>query len=333
MQTTKNTSRISKIGFFSPLAGAGTDMGYGYAAVQLIQAWQRKGIPVWAFDRDAPVIFNMGQPHFYERVEGKLNIGYTPWESTKVPSSWITYMNRMDEVWTTCHENARWYEAVLDVPVRVLHHGLNRKHWPVKRRKLNGPYRFLHLGGDSPRKNAELVYEVFQDLYAGNPDVQLILKGRRFSFEPVGKNVLTHTDIVPQDVLFDLHESCHAFIYPTKGEGFGFNPFNAASSGMPTAVTHWSGPADYMEKCFPIYTNGLVPADYEPHEGYWADPSPYWVEFWMKKFVEMPEKYFDIAYRKATHNEDYWSWDNISNIAVEYMTDSLMRLGLERLLS
>lgn len=102
----QNSWRISKIGFFSPLAGVGVDCGYGYAAVELIKAWQRQGVPVWTADKDAPVCFNFGQPHFYERVEGKLNIGYTPWESTGVPRAWIPKFNLMDEVWTTCEANA-----------------------------------------------------------------------------------------------------------------------------------------------------------------------------------------------------------------------------------
>ena len=34
-------------------------------------------------------------------MSNKFKIGYTPWESTKVPSSWYHNMHMMDEIWAT----------------------------------------------------------------------------------------------------------------------------------------------------------------------------------------------------------------------------------------
>lgn len=321
-------SPLAKIGFFSPLAGVGVDCGYGYAAVQLITAWQRMGIPVWAYDREAPVAFNMGQPHYYEVVDGAFNIGYTPWESSHVPEAWIKYMNLMDEVWTTCEENARWYRAAgVSKPVKVLHHGLNRDHWPLAQRRLKDgePFRFLHVGGDARRKGADIVYKVFRELFKGNDKFELTLKARRLEFGPMGSNVHHIDEVLSTEDLTQLHLDHHAMIYPTRGEGFGLIPFQAAATGMPTAVTNWSGPADYIKFCYPIRVEEMVTPDYVPHEGLWAKPDEDSVAYWMESFARSPDYFFRNAYRKATLM-DSWSWDNIAEFAVKSMTDSLTQL-------
>jgi hypothetical protein len=43
-------------------------------------------------------------------------------------------------------------------------------------RELTGKFNFLHVGGDSKRKNAQMVVDAFLDLYDGNNEFQLILK-------------------------------------------------------------------------------------------------------------------------------------------------------------
>lgn len=316
---------IEKIGFFSPLSGVGKECGYGYAAYELITAWQRMGIPVWAYDREAPVAFNFGQPHFYERVKGKLNIGYTPWESNHVPEAWIKYMNLMDEIWTPCEANADWYrDAGVEVPVRVLHHGLNRNHFPlVKRVKRDDePFKFLHIGEPAQRKGGQMAYEVFRDVFGDRDDVHLTLKGKpRFDVE--GDNVTVIRTMLDMPELTQLHLDNHFMIYPTNGEGFGFIPFQGAATGMPTAVTNWSGPVDYMDHCYPIEVEALVEPDYIPHEGLWALPSRESLGNWMESFIKHPHTYFTDAYLKSQDMDAYWSWDNIAKTAVEFITDSL----------
>lgn len=325
-QLKKNYSTLlPKIGFFSPLAGVGTDCGYGYAAVELITAWQRHGVPVWSFDREAPVVFNFGQPHFYERVEGKLNIGYTPWESSKVPESWLLYMSQMDEIWTTCQLNKEWYEdAGLTVPVKVLHHGVNPNHYPPVKRTVpeDGVVKFLHIGEPSPRKGGATAFRVFKETFGDRGDVHLTLKGRpRFKVDE--PNVSVIADKLSQEEMSELYQDHHALIYPTNGEGFGFIPFQGAASGMPTFVTNWSGPEDYMRYCWPIRVEELVEPDYEPHEGLWAKPSDTSLSLWMGSIAARQDRYFDIAHKKALALHADWSWDKIGQDALEMMISSL----------
>jgi glycosyltransferase involved in cell wall biosynthesis len=323
--STSDFSLLSKVGFHGPLLGVGINDGYGYAAIRLIEAIQRLGIPVWYGDTEAPVILNMGQPEFYTHVPGKLNIGYTAWESTEIPRGWLQHMNKMDQIWTMCEEMRARFQEVLDVPVYVLHHGIDRTDWPTEKRKLNGPFKFLHVGGHAPRKGAKIVYECFKDLFPeNNNDVLMVFKGYSFQeFKPEGKNVVVLRDTLTHLEMIHLYYSCHAMIYPCKGEGFGLVPFQAASSGMPTAVTDWSGPADYIERCFPIGVARMSDCNYEPHLGQWAEPVLYDIEKWMNNFYDFPNIMFDLAFDKSTRNEQYWTWDNQAKLAVEKMISSL----------
>jgi glycosyltransferase involved in cell wall biosynthesis len=314
---------ISKIGFFSPLGGVGTTCGYGYAAVELIKAWQRLNIPVWSHDDEAPVIFNFGQPHFYDSFDGKLNIGYTPWESTGVPKSWVTKMNKMDEIWTPCNANAEWYrDAGVEVPIRVLPHGINREHFPIKGRLLGSRFNFLHVGEPTPRKGGAIVYRVFKDVFGDDPRFHLTLKGKP-KFKIHGDNVTVIREHISQDELRELHEESHCMVYPTFGEGFGFIPFQAAASGMPTIVTDWSAPQDYMEFCTPLNVEKLVETTYEPHLGMWAKPDESHLAQLMLDVTQNHEERFQEAYAKAQRMDANWSWDAIAKQAVEYLAESL----------
>lgn len=131
----KKSSYNFSIGFYSWLLGAGINQGYGYTAVQLIEAWNRFGVPVWTWDDEAPVAFSFVQPHGYEYQRDRVNIGYTPWESTIIPDGWRYYMNKMTEVWTTSQACKEWYENNgIQRSIRVLPHGINSKHYPIQYR-------------------------------------------------------------------------------------------------------------------------------------------------------------------------------------------------------
>lgn len=320
--------KISKIGFFSPLWGTGTDSGYSYAAVELIKAWQKLQVPVWANDPDSDVIFNMGQPHFYERVEGKLNIGYTAWESTGISKSWVQSMNRMDEIWAPCQANIDWYKAAgVDVPMRVLAHGINREHWPRLKRTTTDTMRFLHVGGEAPRKGAQILHDAFKDIFREDDDVLLTLKtGRKgLGWNASGKNVVVDTGYVSQEALRQMYLDHDAMVYPTNGEGFGLVPFQAMATGMPTAVTNWSGPADFVgEFGYPIDVHYMATPTYAPHIGQWAQPKYEDVCKWLVQFYDRRSTYAQNAY---LFSAGVSTWEDIAKTALEFMSDSLVSMG------
>lgn len=319
---------IERIGFNGSLMGVGTNCGYGYAAVELINAWQRMNIPVWWADEESKVAFSFSQPEHYDwQKTDQLKIGYTPWESTKLPYGWVQKMNQMDEVWTTSYACKDWFVLNgVSRPMRVLHHGINRSHFPRRKRSIGDgePFKFLHIGEPSERKGGEYVYEAFVDIFGGRADVQLTLKGNpRFTVDCPNVDVVT--EMLSQEDLLQLYYDHHAFLYPSNGEGFGLLPFQAAATGMPTLATNWSGMKDFMEFMWPIRVEELREAHYEPHEGLWAIPSLDSMKLWMEYFVDSPNYFFNHAFRRSAKMDENWTWDAIAQRSVLWMEEALER--------
>lgn len=320
--------KIDSISFNGSLMGVGTTCGYGYAAVELITAWQRQNVPVWWSGEDSPIAFSFSQPHHYEwQTDNQIKIGYTPWESTKLPDGWVRQMNQMDEVWTTSFACMDWFKANgVQRPMRVLHHGVNREHFPAKLRKLNAGevFKFLHIGEPADRKGGEYVYRAFVEAFGGNENVSLTLKGEpRFVVD--APNVHVVREMLSQEDLLKLYHDHHAFVYPTNGEGFGLLPFQAAATGMPTLVTDWSGPVDFMKYCWPIRVEEMREAHYFPHEGEWAIPSLDSIKLQMEYLVDSPDYFFHHAFTKSTLMDANWSWDSIAKKSLGWFDELLQK--------
>jgi hypothetical protein len=62
--------------------------GYFNAALSTIRSLQSKQVAVFYNREDIDYHVNFCPPPYYQ-FPSKYNIGYTPWESTKVPHSWM----------------------------------------------------------------------------------------------------------------------------------------------------------------------------------------------------------------------------------------------------
>jgi glycosyltransferase involved in cell wall biosynthesis len=119
--------------------------------------------------------------------------------------------------------------------IHVIPHGVSPE-FLIHDREITDTFNFLHVGGDSKRKNAQLVVDAFLELFEGNNDFRLILKYNKFCYADVyidGRIVpaYNHPQIIgiPENLttsqLVDLYHKCHCLVYPSSGEGFGMIPF------------------------------------------------------------------------------------------------------------
>lgn len=318
---------MKKISWFTPSAldQSGElwySQGYSNAALNTIKALQEKEIGVFYSRQDIPFHINFCQPHYYQ-FNNKFVIGYTPWESTRIPSSWKYNLSRCDEIWATSNFVKEVYEDNnVHHTIHVIPHGISSD-FSIYDREITGKFNFLHIGGDSFRKNAQLVVDAFIELYDGNTDYQLILKYNKYCDADVyidGKIVPAHNhpqiigipEIFSNQQMIKLYHKCHCLVYPTSGEGFGMIPFEAIATGMPSIVTNLTGTSDFAEMSIPLSAS-WGKSDFYNHlyaddAGDWAIPNYDELIQLMEHVVNEYEDFKQYTLRSARilHAERSW---------------------------
>lgn len=309
--------------------------GYHNAAVNSIVALQDRGVGVFYNRKEIPFHVNFCPPHYYQ-LENEYNVGYTPWESTIVPDSWKYNMSRCSEIWATSEFVKDIYlKNNIHPNVHVIPHGISPE-FHIYERELTGKFNFLHVGGDSKRKNAQMVVDAFLELYEDNMDFQLILKYNKFCFADVyldGKIVPAHhhpqivgiPDNFSVDQLVRLYHKCHCLVYPTSGEGFGMIPFEAIATGMPTICTNLTGCADFAQMSIPL------PAEWGKSEfhdhlyacdvGQWAVPDYDQLLDLMEHVVSEYDDFKKYTLKSARIIHDQMSWSNVADKMISRLED------------
>jgi len=261
--------------------------GYENAALSTVLALQRRNTGVFYARKELPFHINFCPPTYYQ-LNNEFNVGYTPWESTSIPTHWRYNMSQCSEVWATSNFVKDVYvKNNVNANIHVIPHGISED-FSIFERELIGKFNFLHVGGDSKRKNAQMVVDAFIELYDGDLDYQLVLKYDRFCYADAYVDghivpAVEHPQIIGipdkfnTDQLVRLYHKCHCMVYPTSGEGFGMIPFEAIATGMPTICTDLTGCSDFAKMSIPLpakfgdadYHNFL----YEENVGDWAIPS------------------------------------------------------------
>jgi glycosyltransferase involved in cell wall biosynthesis len=305
--------------------------GYINAALLTIKALQKKECAVFYNRGDINYHINFC-PATYYQFNSKYTIGYTPWESTKIPSYWIDNMRRCDEIWATSKFVKDVYKSHnVNANIHIIPHGISDD-FKIVERELVSTFNFLHIGGDTKRKNAQMAVDAFLDLYEGNKDFRLILKYDKFCVAEAYINgrllpASLHPQIVaiPENLSLDdlvfLYHKAHCLIYPTMGEGFGMIPFEAIATGLPTIVTNLTGCADFAQYAIPLNAdlNKAIWNDqmYATDTGQWASPDFDDLCNLMENIVnEYDEiKKFFVKSAKILHSE--WSWDSTADKILE----------------
>ena len=327
---------MKKISWFSPgnLDASGLpwySQGYSTAALQIISALQEKEIAVFYNKNEIPFHINFCQPHYYQ-LQNKYKIGYTPWESTKIPSGWHYNMQQMDEIWATSNFVKDVYTQNNVHPnIHVIPHGISDD-FSIIDREITKTFNFLHVGGDSKRKNAQMVVDAFLDLYEDNLDFKLILKYNNFCHAEVYLDnklvpAIQHPQIIgiPQSLstedLVALYHKCHCLVYPTSGEGFGMIPFETICTGMPTIVTYATGCSDFAKYSIPLSCTYST-ADWNSNQygedtGMWAYPDMEQLMDLMTHVVSEYDEFkkYTIQSAKILHHD--FSWSKVADMIIK----------------
>ena len=89
------------ISYYTIRAGLNPAVGFGYAGQNIVKSLQQLGHTVKFADPKMDIQISFTQPQHYKLHRNQYQIGYTPWESTKIRPEWKERMNLCNEIWAT----------------------------------------------------------------------------------------------------------------------------------------------------------------------------------------------------------------------------------------
>ena len=235
---------------------------------------------------DMGVVFHEQPRDNWLSLPFQRKLAIVPFETTLIPSSWVSKINSLDAIMVPCHHNVQMMkDSGVRVPIEEIRWGVNVDEFPLLQRN-NDVFTFGHMGALSLRKGTDIVIRAFKRAFPHNPNVKLLLKTSSdggFPFYPlIGNDDRIKVQIgkfSKKELVRDFANKIDCFVFPTRGEGAGLPPSEILSTGVPSIVTAWSGPMDYMPKEYTYWLDyKLVSAAdfsekiYKEDCGLWAEP-------------------------------------------------------------
>jgi glycosyltransferase involved in cell wall biosynthesis len=271
--------------------------GYGRASRGNIKALHDIGVPLTleevSFDQPKPDLGKEGAflkslvgkeidynivvahmlPHFWEsyREPDKKLVGYTVWETSKLPKEWVDSINKADKVLVGCQWNKKLFEySGVEIPIGMVPHGVDASKFenitPYKISGVNdNTFVFYSIMQWTERKNPIDLLRAYWYAFQNNEDVALVLKAHRNGYSEQEKEAIRNTikrakqimpmekypktllisDMLSGDEICGLHARGDCYASLDRGEGFGLGPFEAAAAGNAILVTNYGGVTEF----------------------------------------------------------------------------------------
>lgn len=234
-----------------------------------------------------------------EQLRGRFVV-YTMYESTEIPDEWASTLDLADLILVPTQFCKKAFEKRTKKPVEVVPLGFDPDLHPYIDRPSPEVFTFLHYNALNPRKGWDAVLKAYYQEFRENEGARLIMKTIFCSKDALANPIIgehTRSDIewvqkvMDRDEQANLLASANCFVFPSRGEGWGYPPIEAVSTGLPAIVTKahshldsWneayigvdttSKPSEYVpKKIFDIQTGKLVdnPEGWR-NTGDWAEP-------------------------------------------------------------
>ena len=202
---------------------------------------------------------------------GKRIVGYTTWETTRLPHHWPPLLNVMDLLLVPSQWNKDVFrECGVTTPIEVVPHIIH----PGPFAKTSSPTEiiFYTIGPWTARKAMADVLEAYCRAFHLGESVRLIIKTspEDFTRSPalrrlggslgtasaaISRILRKHRSHAPVEVITEtlsdaeidaFHAKGDCFVSLSHGEGWSIPAFDAAAFGNPVINTRFGGPLDYL---------------------------------------------------------------------------------------
>ena len=275
-----------------------------------------------------------------------LKIGYTVWESTKIPDDWLAPLKGTARIWIPSH----WGKEVLVAngfdrdKIDVVPEGVDPGLFNPNREKIakltdHPAYKFLFLGKYEERKFTKELVIAFDEEFKDDEDAVLILACfnpfvEGFDIRQIVNNMgLSRPDKIYYFAPTERHEdiarlyvSCDAFVFPTRAEGWGLPIIEAMACGLPTIVTDHSGQSEFVNENNAYLLKYSLEPITEPFflsasgdYGLWARPDIEHLKSLMRKIFEEQAGAKEFGLKASRDILRNWTWAKAAEKASKHI--------------
>lgn len=319
-------------------------VGYGEASYHILKSFKTLGVEVESEAQKADIEISFADPGNYVFYDpSSYKIGYSAWESSEMSQTFKKNVAYCDELWGTSSWITDIYKKLFPNKKTFTYlHGISESWKPKLRKKANKPFTFFHIGEPYTRKDAQLVVDCFTEMFGHDPNYRLILKCHRinttrvkhprgYDLSPAAlyDNIIEINGLLTEEQMIGLYDQSDVFIYPSWGEGFGFQPLQALAMGMPViCVDGWAEYKDYIT--WPVNSKWSMTEWQDKHPGYMLKPDKDHLKKQMKEAVYNYSKVLPETFKNAFDIHKEYDWLEVTKPAVARLKEIYANLLIEK---
>lgn len=330
----------------------------------LVQEWMANKV-----NKKEAILLNWTLPHEF-LPDCKYNIGYSLFETDRIPELWRIHCDKMHEMWIPSTFNYRTFrDGGVAISMYVVPGGVEDFYFndipPMNIPEITTKFNFFTGGqwipGENDRKNFGKVIHAFCDQFRNNPDVGLIAKvythnnntidyyntssrideiKKRMGVGQYPKIYLVHGSLTKEQIL-GLIRRADCAVLPSP-EGWGMWHIQCAAAGLPVIAYDWSSYTDFLNpELTPYVKHGnMVQVSkemqhLEPYREYQCWPELDIVAL-KKKMLEVNKdviSWKDKAKEQQTNLYNNWRWEHAADIMFNRLEKISQQIGTGRVYS